>query len=93
MILEALRNSVVLKLQPKKTQKNGIRLSDRAAEESDFAEVVSVGPDVNCLHIGDVVLRPAPANYEYISEEGDDRGTIYLISPETDIAARVPDGC
>ena len=92
MVLQALRSNVVLRMQAKKTEWNGIRLSDGAAQESDFAEVVSVGPDVLSLQIGDIVLRPAPANYEYTSEEGEDKGKIYLISPESDIAAKVPDG-
>ena len=78
-------------MQEKKTSVGQIRLSDKASVDSDFAEVVSVGPEVHGLHIGDVVLRPNPANYEYVSEEGEDKGAVYLIGPEKDIAAKVPD--
>jgi co-chaperonin GroES (HSP10) len=76
-----------MKMQPKKTQKGSIRLSDGAAEESDFAEIVAAGPDVYNFQIGDVVLRPTPADYEWTDE--DDNGQLYLITKDCDIAAKV----
>jgi len=76
-----------MKMQPKKTQKGSIRLSDKAAEESDFADVVAVGPDVYGIKIGDTVLRPVPADYEWTDE--DDNGQLYLVAKEQDIAVKV----
>jgi len=87
MCLEPRQDNVVLKMQPKKTMKGSIRLSDGAAEESDFAEVVAIGPFVADLKVGDIVLRPAPADYEWTDE--DDNGQLYLIAKETAVPCRV----
>ena len=85
--LEAIGNAVILKLAPKITQKGSIVLTASAAEESDFCEVVDVGPDCKVICAGDSVLRPSPADYEWIDEN--DSGQVYLIVKEADIMARV----
>ena len=86
MNLVPLGRNVVMKMWPKKTVKNGIRLSDGAAEESDFADVVAVGPFCEHLEVGDTVLRPTPANYEWTDE--DDGNQLYLICEEEAIACK-----
>ena len=88
--LEAMQDNVILKMRPKVTAKGAIRLSDGAAEESDFCDVVAVGPKCVDLSIGEVVLRPAPADYEYTDD--DDHGQLYLIVHEKDVPARVRNG-
>jgi co-chaperonin GroES (HSP10) len=85
--LEALTNNVILKMLPKVTQKGAIILSDKAAEDSDFCEVMDVGGDVHQLQIGDFVLRPNPAEVEWI--DSDDNDQVYLIVPESSVSARV----
>jgi co-chaperonin GroES (HSP10) len=85
--LEALNNNVILKLLPKVTQKGSILLSNQAAEDSDFCEVVAVGENVQKLSVGDKVLRPNPAEVEWI--DADDNDQCYLITPESSVVARV----
>jgi co-chaperonin GroES (HSP10) len=85
--LEALCNNVILKMLPKITRKGAILLSSKAEEDSDFCEVVDIGPDTMRLEVGQKVLRPNPAEVEYIDE--DDGGQVYLIVPESSVSCRV----
>jgi hypothetical protein len=84
--LEAMGNNVILKLRPKVTQKGPIILTEKSAGESDFCDVVEAGPDVTCLKVGDMVLRPNPAEVEWIDETDKQ---IYLIVPESSVVVRV----
>ena len=87
MKLLATFNNLVLKPLERKTNKGLIALPDNAQGESDFCEVVSVGTDAEHFDVGDVVLRPSPAEYEYTDEEDNDQ--LYLIVPETSVVAKV----
>jgi co-chaperonin GroES (HSP10) len=82
--LRATFANVVLKLLPKTTHKGSIVLPDASAEDSDWCEVVSVGPQVTEFKVGEHVLRPMP-EYEHHDEETDE---MYLIVVETGIVAR-----
>lgn len=84
MELSATFSNVILKILEKKTSLGMIALPDSAKEDSDFCEVVSVGELVTRFKVGELVLRPDPAEYEYGSERSDER---YLIVPETSIVA------
>lgn len=67
-----------------------IALPDSAKEDSDFCEVVSVGELVTRFVVGDTVLRPDPAEYQY---DDDDTGERYLIVPDTSIVAMAVRTC
>lgn len=86
MELEATFDYVILTPFEKQTKKGEIYLPDRCQGESDFCEVVSVGPDTVTFSVGNVVLRPNPALYEYTDESD---GVLYLLVKESEIAARV----
>lgn len=79
--MQALANFVVIEPLAKKDKtEGGIRLSDRSQKESDFCMVVSVGPLVKTVEVGDIVLNTgtgtaytedATGRKVYICEEGD----------------------
>ena len=91
MRLQAMGGNLILKPTAKKAYSGSIALPDSAQTVSDFCEVVSVGEYAVSYKVGDVVLRPNPAEVEWTDEEDDDQ--LYLIVPEASIVAKVrPDG-
>ena len=52
----------------------------------DGAVIISIGPDVNRLVVGDIVVRPDPPRY---TVSDDNTGEIYLICAEVDILAKI----
>jgi co-chaperonin GroES (HSP10) len=84
--LEATPGNVVLKVLEKKAYSGSIALPDSAKEDSDWCEIVSIGytDDNTYFTVGDIVLRPDPAEVEY---EDDDTGEKFLIVPDTSIVA------
>lgn len=80
--LEAAPCQIVLKVLEGRAYSGSIALPDSAKEESDFCEVVSSKSET--FLVGDVVLRPDPAEIEYKDEE---TGIVYLIVPEASIVA------
>ena len=85
MRLIATFDNVVLAVVKKERKKGLINLPDSQSDESDFCRVVSVGEEVTGLHVGDIVLRPDPAEYEWTNEEDGDK--LYLITPQHSIVA------
>ena len=88
MKLEALRDNIVLKpIKADSKTKGGIQMPDQFRERfEDGAVIVSVGPDVQGLALGNIVVRPDPPRYEIVD---DNTGEILWISAEEDILARV----
>lgn len=86
MRLQATPGNIVLKMMPRVNKKGEIFLSDGAAEQGDWCTVVSVGhtDGSSMFRVGDTVLRPDPAEYEWVNEETDE---VFLIVPEMSIAA------
>jgi co-chaperonin GroES (HSP10) len=94
--ITATWDNVVLKVLKKERKKGSILMPDTQSDESDFCEVVSVGPEVTIsnnwdggpatkLKAGDLVLRPTPAEYEWIDEDDDDQ--VYLVCPMRSVVA------
>jgi len=85
MQLVATYDNVIMAVLKKERKKGLIALPDSQSDESDFCKVVSVGQEVEGFHVGDIVLRPTPAEYEYIDEG--DNNKLYLIVPQRSIVA------
>ena len=88
MKLQALRDNIVLRpiMASNKTE-GGIIMSDKFRERfEDGAVIVSIGPMVKDLAIGNVVIRPDPPRYEIID---DNTNEIQWISAEEDILAKL----
>lgn len=89
MSYQALSNFLILKpLKAVQQSAGGIMLPDKSKNQfSDFAVVVSVGPEVSQdLCVGNTVVRPDPARYELTN---DDTGEILLVVEEDDVMVRV----
>ena len=88
MKLEALRDYIVLRpIMASNQTEGGIIMADKYRERfEDGAVIVSVGPDVNRLVPGDVVIRPDPPRYEIVD---DSTHEITWLSAEEDILAKV----
>jgi len=86
MNLQATDDNIVLRpiMAGNKTA-GGIVLPNADAFE-DGAVIISIGPDVNRLVVGDIVVRPDPPRY-IITD--DDTGEIFLICAEVDILAKM----
>ena len=86
MNLEATQDNIVLRpIMASGVSAGGVVLPG-AKQFEDGAVVTSVGPDVERLAIGDVVVRPDPPRYTVID---DDTGEISLICAEVDILAKM----
>ena len=88
MKLEALRDYIVLRpIMASNQTEGGILMADKYRERfEDGAVVVSIGPMVKDLVIGDVVIRPDPPRYEIID---DNTREITWLSAEEDVLAKV----
>ena len=90
MKLEALRDYIVLRpimADTKTITKGGIVMPDGYGDKfEDGAVVVSVGPLVENLAAGDIVVRPDPERREITNES---TGEILWLSAEEDILAKV----
>ena len=69
----------------KKKKRPGAVIVPHEDEISDFCCVVSIGPDVQHLKVGSIVLRPDRADVEWVDEEDNDE--LYLICDESSIVA------
>lgn len=86
MNLQATQDNLVLRpiIAGNKTA-GGIALPDRGAFE-DGAVVISIGPNVDDIAVGDIVVRPDPPRYT-VNDDG--TGEIFLICAEVDILAKM----
>lgn len=93
MKLEALRDCIVLRpilADTKTVTKGGIVMPNGYSDKfEDGAEVISVGPLVENLAAGDIVIRPEPERREITD---DNTGEVFWLSAEEDILAKVIDG-
>ena len=86
MNLEATEDNIVLRpIMSSGVTAGGVMLPQGKTFE-DGAEIISVGPDVKRLAIGDIVVRPDPCHYTL---KDDDTGEILLICSEIDIMAKI----
>jgi len=86
MNLIATQDNVVLRpVMAGNKSAGGIVLPNQGTFE-DGAVVISIGPKVEDIAIGDIVVRPDPCRYD-ISD--DDTGEIFLICAEVDILAKM----
>lgn len=84
-MIEPLKDNVVIK-PTKASEKTpgGILLPDRAQKDPKFGVVQSVGPDVQALKSGDVVLLPG-----WDDTTLEINGVKYIILAEKSISARI----
>lgn len=86
MNLSALQDNIVLRpIMAGNVTAGGIVLPNQGKFE-DGAVIISVGPDVERLVVGDIVVRPDPPRIE-VSD--DDTGEIFLICAEVDVLAKM----
>ena len=86
MNLQATQDNIVLKsIMASNITTGGVMLPGAKTFE-DGAEVISVGPQVVDIAIGDIVVRPDPPRYTITD---DNTGEILLICAEVDILAKV----
>jgi len=85
MKLEATDDNVVLKAVLGSGISAGGVVIPGAKTIEDGAEIISVGPNVERLAIGDIVVRPDPPRYEVTD---DDTNEIYWLCAEVDILAK-----
>ena len=89
MKLEALRDYIVVRpiLAQRKVSSGGIAMPDQCQERyEDGVEIVSIGPKVEGLAVGQIVVRPDPPRYVMTD---DDTNEEFWICAEEDIAARI----
>ncbi len=91
MRLEALDDNVILRpIIASGISAGGVVLPG-AKQFEDGCVVTSVGPNVERLVPGDIVVRPDPPRYTITD---DDTGEILLIAADVDILARIlPEEC
>ena len=84
-MIEPLKDNVIVKpAKTSETTPGGIIIPDRAQKDPKFGIVESVGPDVEALNSGDVVLLPGwdDATLEIDGEE-------YIVLAEKNISVRI----
>jgi len=88
MKLEALRDNIVLRpIKADSKTKGGIQMPNQFREKfEDGAVIVSVGPDVKGLALGNIVVRPDPPRYIVTD---DDTSEELWLSAEEDILAKI----
>jgi len=57
-LMKCLGNSLVVIQGQKQSERKGILLPDSAQENNPLAEVIAIGPGVQCIDVGDHVLIP-----------------------------------
>ncbi len=86
MNLEATQDNIVLRpIMAGNVTAGGVILPNQGAFE-DGAVVISIGPNVDDIAVGDIVVRPDPPR---ITVNDDDTGEIFLICAEVDILAKM----
>lgn len=88
MKLEALKNNIVLRpILADAVTKGGIHMPGKSRDRfEDGAEVISVGPLVEDLATGDIVIRPDPPRYEIVDDNTDE---VFWLAEENDILAKI----
>lgn len=86
MNFQALQDNIVLRpIMAGNESAGGILLPNKGDFENG-AVVISIGPDVKDIAVGDIVVRPEPCRYDI---DDADTGEILLFCAEVDVLAKI----